>query len=142
MQLRFEVRKQLAFLARERGYNEEQLARIDDLLEGIMKLPESLERSYEKALEEYKRKRGTPFISAAERIGLRQGLREGLRHVLLSKYGKLPQETADMIEQIHSLDALHRLYDFATSAATLEEFQQSLQTYLPTNSERAVDGDE
>ncbi|MCS6923338.1 MAG: hypothetical protein NZM10_03075 [Fimbriimonadales bacterium] len=66
MNLRLEARKQLAFLARERGYNEELLARFDELLEGIMKLPEVLEKEYERALEEYKRLKRSPFISAAE----------------------------------------------------------------------------
>ncbi|MDW8051015.1 MAG: hypothetical protein RMJ83_00870 [Armatimonadota bacterium] len=75
--LRFEARKQLAFLARERGYNEELLAQLDELLEGIMALPEFLEKEFERALEEYKRQKQVPFISAAERIGLRRGLVEG-----------------------------------------------------------------
>ncbi len=77
MNLRLEARKQLAILARERGYNEWVIARLDELLEGIMQLPEVLEKEYERALEEYKRQKGSPFISAAERIGIRQGLLEG-----------------------------------------------------------------
>ncbi|MCL6536507.1 MAG: cytosolic protein [Armatimonadetes bacterium] len=79
MDLRFESRKHLAILARERGYNEEQLAKLDELLEGIMKLPEFLEKQYEEALEEYKREKKIPFITAAERIGLRRGIAEGFQ---------------------------------------------------------------
>ncbi|MDW8107775.1 MAG: hypothetical protein RMK45_09895, partial [Armatimonadota bacterium] len=75
--MRFEARKQLAFLARERGYNEELLAQLDELLEAIMALPEFLEKEFERALEEYKRQKQVPFVSAAERIGLRRGLVEG-----------------------------------------------------------------
>ncbi|MCX7926291.1 MAG: hypothetical protein N2554_10835 [Fimbriimonadales bacterium] len=60
--MRLEARKQLAFLAQARGYNEELLARFDELLEGAMKLPEFLEK-------EYKRLKRSPSISAAERNG-------------------------------------------------------------------------
>jgi flagellar biosynthesis/type III secretory pathway protein FliH len=66
-------------LARERGYNEELLAKLDELLEGIMRLPEFLEKQYEEALEEYKREKKIPFITAAERIGLRRGIAEGFQ---------------------------------------------------------------
>jgi hypothetical protein len=79
MDFRFEARKQLAFLARERGYNEELLAKLDEPLEGIMKLPEFLAKQYEEALEEYKREKRIPFITAAERIGLRRGIAEGFQ---------------------------------------------------------------
>ena len=79
MDFRLEARKQLAFLARERGYNEDLLAKLDELLEGIMKLPEFLEKQYEEALEEYKREKRIPFITAAERIGLRRGIAEGFQ---------------------------------------------------------------
>jgi len=79
MEFRFEARRRLAILARERGYNEELLAKLDELLEGIMRLPEFLEKQYEEALEEYKREKKIPFITAAERIGLRRGIAEGFQ---------------------------------------------------------------
>jgi flagellar biosynthesis/type III secretory pathway protein FliH len=44
-----------------------------------MKLPEFLEKQYEEALEEYKREKKIPFITAAERIGLRRGIAEGFQ---------------------------------------------------------------
>ncbi|MFN7019466.1 MAG: cytosolic protein, partial [Fimbriimonadales bacterium] len=76
--LRLRARYHLAVLARERGYNEFVIAQLDELVEGIMSLPEILEQQYEELLEEYKREKKSPFISAAERIGLRQGLQQGL----------------------------------------------------------------
>jgi flagellar biosynthesis/type III secretory pathway protein FliH len=79
MDFRFEARKQLAFPARERGYNEELLAKLDEPLEGIMKLPEFLAKQYEEALEEYKREKRVPFITAAERIELRREIAEGFQ---------------------------------------------------------------
>ncbi|MFN4033055.1 MAG: cytosolic protein [Fimbriimonadales bacterium] len=147
MQIRFEVRKQLAILARERGYNDEQLARFDELLEGIMQLPESFERLYEESLEAYKREQGRPFISAAERIGLRdgllqgleQGLQQGLEQVLRIKFGSVPTEVHDALRKITDIETLQRLYDHAFHAATLEAFQQSLQAYLPNRSEATPD---
>ncbi|MCS7300794.1 MAG: hypothetical protein NZ556_04485 [Fimbriimonadales bacterium] len=96
MNLRLEARKQLAILARERGYNEWLIARLDELLEGIMQLPEILEKEYERALEEYKQLKGSPFISAAERIGLRQGLLEGYQE---GRADGLAQGRAEGLEQ-------------------------------------------
>jgi hypothetical protein len=151
MNLRLEARRQLAILARERGYNEWLVARLDELLEGIMQLPEALEKEYERALEEYKQSKGSPFISAAERIGLRQGLLEGYQEglaegraeglrvaiisVLRRKHGDLMESLIPALTTIQDTNALERLHEAALELDDIEVFKTHLSRYLSKTEE-------
>jgi flagellar biosynthesis/type III secretory pathway protein FliH len=157
MDFRFEARKQLAFLARERGYNEELLAKLDEPLEGIMKLPEFLAKQYEEALEEYKREKRTPFITAAERIGLRRGIAEGfqqgytigrqegheagrqglLRGTRLSltrrlqkRFGDAAREIIDALNAVDDVELLNRVDELDAENAPLEAIREQITDYL------------
>lgn len=154
MEFRLEVRTQLAILARERGYNEELLAILDELLEGVMKLPDFLEKQYEDALEEYKREKKTPFITAAECIGLRRGIAEGfqqgyatgrqegleqgltdglrisLSRRLKKRFGAAAQEVIDALNTIRDVDLLNTLDEMEADDASLDAIRQQLNDYL------------
>ncbi|MDW8105892.1 MAG: hypothetical protein RMK45_00270, partial [Armatimonadota bacterium] len=77
MEARFAARQQLTRLMFEFGYHEDDKAQILRLLEWVMKLPEVLEQRIEELVEEYKRERGTTFISRLERRAIEQGYAEG-----------------------------------------------------------------
>lgn len=158
MEFRLEVRTQLAILARERGYNEELLVILDQLLEGIMKLPDFLEKQYEEALEEYKREKKMPFITAAERIGLRRGIAEGfqqgyatgrqegleqglqqgvleglrqsLGRRLRKRLGEAAQEVIDALNAVSDVDLLNTLDEMEADNASLDAIRQQLNEFL------------
>ncbi|MDM7461283.1 MAG: cytosolic protein, partial [bacterium] len=79
VELRFEVRQQLTQLMIEFGYNEEDQAHIQRLMEWVLMLPETLEQQVQELIEEYKRERGTTFVSSLERRAIEQGLQQGLQ---------------------------------------------------------------
>lgn len=74
---RFEARKQMIALMMEYGYTHNQQAQILRLLEWVLMLPETLERQVDELVEEYKRRRKTPFVSRLERRAIEKGLAEG-----------------------------------------------------------------
>ncbi|MCS6919452.1 MAG: hypothetical protein NZM28_06750, partial [Fimbriimonadales bacterium] len=74
---RFEARKQLIALMMEYGYTPDQQAQILRLLEWVLMLPETLEQQVEEFVEQYKRERGTPFVSRLEKRAIAEGLAKG-----------------------------------------------------------------
>ncbi|MCS7272560.1 MAG: hypothetical protein NZ550_00235 [Fimbriimonadales bacterium] len=77
VEARFAARQQLTRLTFEFGYHEDDRAQILRLLEWVTKLPEVLEQRIEELVEEYKRERGTTFVSRLERRAIEQGCAEG-----------------------------------------------------------------
>ena len=78
MPARLEARWQLIRLMIDRRYNPEHQAHIVRLLEWVMILPEVLEKRLDELIEEYKRERGTTFVSRFEKRAIREGLMQGI----------------------------------------------------------------
>lgn len=151
--LRYEARKQLITLTMGYGYNADEQAHLLRLMEWVLMLPEVLEQQVEKLVEEYKRERGTTFVSRLERRaiqegleqglerGLEQGLEQGLQQartlmvnsiirILRHRFGDQAEFLRHELSGILSLDALDHLHAAALDAPSLEDFRAEVQEAL------------
>jgi hypothetical protein len=141
MHARLEARWQLIRLMIDRRYNPEHQAHILRLLEWVMILPEVLEKQLDELIEEYKRERGTTFVSRFEKRAIREGLMQGIEQgiqqgvaamrdavmrVLRRRFGEAADQVRPAIDAIDSLEVLESLVDVALDAPTLQAFAEAL----------------
>jgi hypothetical protein len=141
MHARLEARWQLIRLMIDRRYNPEHQAHIVRLLEWVMILPEVLEKRLDELIEEYKRERGTTFVSRFEKRAIREGLLQGIEQgiqqgvaamrdavmrVLRRRFGEAADQVRPAIDAIDSLEVLKSLVDVALDAPTLQAFAEAL----------------
>jgi predicted transposase YdaD len=153
MPARLEARWQLIRLMIDRRYNPEHQAHIVRLLEWVMILPEVLEKRLDELIEEYKRERGTTFVSRFEKRAIREGLLQGIEQgiqqgvqqgiqqgiqqgvaamrdavmrVLRRRFGEAADQVRPAIDAIDSLEVLKSLVDVALDAPTLQAFAEAL----------------
>ncbi|BCW96519.1 MAG: hypothetical protein WHS44_02675 [Fimbriimonadales bacterium] len=109
-----------------------------------MILPEVLEKQLDEFIEEYKRERGTTFVSRFEKRAIRRGLeqrlqqglqqgvavfRETLMRILRRRFGDEAERVRGAVEALNSLETLERLMDAAVESPDLQAFEALLQTY-------------
>lgn len=157
VELRFEARRQLTQLMIELGYHEDEQAHIQRLMEWVLMLPEALEQQVQELIEEYKRERGTTFVSRMERRaieqGLQQGLQEGFQQGLQQGFEQGLQRAIDQVRdallqfvvrrfgseaetlradlaQIRNSATLLQLFSAVMEASSLDEFRTQVQAAL------------
>lgn len=153
-ELRFEARKQLTQLMIELGYHEDEQAHIQRLMEWVLMLPEVLEQQVQELIEEYKRERGTTFVSRLERCAIEQGLQQGLqegfqqglqratdqiRDALLQfvvrRFGSEAETLRADLAQIRNSATLLQLFSAVMEASSLDEFRAQVQAALTQRAE-------
>ena len=78
-----------------------------------------------------------PYVTSAERIGMRKGLQQGLQQGFLvesremileelDRFGEVPSIIFDAVNQIEDKDVLKFLLRCAIKCESLEEFEQAL----------------
>ena len=85
-------------------------------------------------IKELEEVRGMPYITSVERIGMEKGLQQGLQQgfgemileALDERFGGVPSDISNAVDQIESRDTLKFLHRHAIRCASLEEFKQVL----------------
>ena len=62
----------------ERGYSGEMILALYEFLDGIMVLPETMEKIYLDQVDQYEEESQMPYITSAERIGIEKGMIKGI----------------------------------------------------------------
>ena len=74
--------------------------------------------------------KGMPYITTAERIGMRKGMLEEAREMVLEaleeRFGIVPEDVEKRIRRIGDRDILKRLLRYAIRCGSLEEFEERL----------------
>lgn len=93
-----------------------------------MTLPRELAQSFEERLNRYEEERRMPLLSNMELRGMEKGTRQNAREsviiVLRSRFGEVPTEVTQMINNIEDLSLLKQLLSRAVTVNSLVEFQQ------------------
>ncbi|MEK7398692.1 MAG: hypothetical protein AAB116_17300 [Candidatus Poribacteria bacterium] len=66
-----------------------------------------------------------PYVTNAERIGMKRGSKEAILEVLDERFGDVPSDVLDHIKNIESDKELKRLLRLAVKCVSLDEFWQS-----------------
>ena len=93
----------------ERGYSHQTILALYEFLDGIMTLPEELEEEYSQRLAEYEEKENMPYITTAERVGIRREKKQDILDALEARFGNIPEKIAPQVNSIMDLDRLRFL---------------------------------
>lgn len=125
----------LTSLLYERGYEAQTVRNLYEFLDGIMVLPDDLEIQYNEKITELEKEKKMPYITTAERIGIKKGKHEGEIKTLQSavldildiRFGKVPSPIVSEIEKITDTKRLRTLHRQAVVVADVDAFQKLLK---------------
>lgn len=136
---RFRRKKELVLGLYQRGLSSEEVRKLFNLVDWLIRLPKQLELEFQREIFDYERRNHMPYISSIERIGIEKGLEQGreearqsLRAMILqdveSRWGSTPLALPERLSLIHSDAQLRDILRLALSAAHLEQFEAGLDS--------------
>jgi hypothetical protein len=111
----------------EKGYQREDIISLFRFIDWVMRLPEELENSFWQEVTQYEEEKKMPYVTSAERIGLKKGLVEGIAISLELKFGSEGLTILPEISQIQDVDILRTILTSIKTVNTLEELRQIYQ---------------
>ncbi|MBW4567098.1 MAG: hypothetical protein KME31_03455 [Tolypothrix carrinoi HA7290-LM1] len=116
----------------EKGYQRGEIIKLFQVIDRMMTLPRELAQSFEQRLNRYEEERTMPLLSNMELRGMEKGARQTAREsviiVLRSRFGEVPTELTEMINNIEDLSLLKQLLERAVTVNSLADFQEFLIT--------------
>jgi hypothetical protein len=112
----------------DKGYQRGEIIKLFQVIDRMMTLPRELAQSFEERLNRYEEERTMPLLSNMELRGIEKGTRQNAREsvviVLRSRFGEVPTELTEMINNLEDLSLLKQLLSRAVTVNSLTEFQQ------------------
>jgi hypothetical protein len=125
----------------ERGMSRDDVLQLFRILDWMMDLPPALERLFKQEAEQIEQEMRMPYVTSVERLAKQEGITEGkaegrvegqaemlLRALKRRFQVVVPEELATWIRATPDSALLERWLDLVFEAATLEEFQQRMQS--------------
>lgn len=104
---RHEAKWRLSRMLYERDWDRQRVVDLFNIIDWMMRIPDSLQRKLMRDISELERTRDMPYINSFERAGLEQGRKEGrqqgqqemLSNQLEKRFGTLPQSVKDRLSK-------------------------------------------
>jgi flagellar biosynthesis/type III secretory pathway protein FliH len=128
----------------EKGYEREKIIKLFQVIDRMMTLPQELVQSFEERLNRYEEETRMPLLSNMELRGMERGLEQGLERgleqgtrqtardsvitVLRVRFGEVPTQLTDALNNIEDLPLLKQLLETAVNVNSMTEFQQFIVT--------------
>lgn len=123
MEARFAAKWKLVQLLYRRGWVKQQIIDLFQVLDWMMRLPESLTRELWQNIEVLEEKEKMRYVSSIERLGVEKGKLEGeafaLQRLITKRFGKIPATIAEQIATA-SQAQIEAWFDLAIDADRLE----------------------
>ncbi|HTU23186.1 MAG TPA: hypothetical protein VMG10_34440 [Gemmataceae bacterium] len=113
----------------ERGMSRDDVLQLFRIIDWMMDLPAVLEQLFKQEAEQIEQERTMPYVTSVERLAIR----EERIHLLIRALERrlkitVPEELAARIRGTTDPALLEKWFDLACEAASLEEFQQRMQS--------------
>jgi len=125
---RFNWKLRLTRMLYERGYGRDEVLGLYRFIDMVLNLPEELEEEYHEEIFKEEEVREMPYITTAERIGMRKGMLEDAREMVLEaleeRFGVVPDDVEGMVRSQKDREVLRRWLRLAIRAGSLDEFRR------------------
>ena len=129
---RYAWKLRLTRMLYDRGYGRDEVLGLYRFIDMVLSLPERMEEEYHEEVLRQEEVREMPYITTAERIGMRKGLEEGLQQglkesvleALEERFGVVPDDVKDVVRGQKDREVLRRWLRLAIRAGSLEEFRR------------------
>jgi hypothetical protein len=129
----FDAKRYLIRKLYERGYGRDEIIGLFEFIDWILQLSDEEEDIVLEELRKLEEVKKMPYVTSAERIGIRKGLQQGFliegREMILEeldRFGEVPSIISSAVNQVEDKDLLKSLLRCAIKCASLEEFKQAL----------------
>lgn len=128
---RFRFKRELVRLMLKKGYERKEIWYVFRFLDGILALTEKEKETI--IYNEMKKSevKEVAYLTPFERIAMEKGMlrkaRESVQDVLEEKFGMVPENIQQKLQEIPDNEILRNLHRQAIKASSLEEFSKSLQ---------------
>lgn len=113
----------------ERGMSRDDVLQLFRLIDWMMEVPAELELQFKREAEQIEREMHMPYVTSVERLAKQEGQAEMLLLALTRKYRiAVPESLVTRIRSTMDSTLLEGWLDLVFEAATLEEFQQRMQS--------------
>jgi hypothetical protein len=136
---RYEGKLRIAKSLYRRGYGRQDILELFRLIDWMVNLPKAAEAQFLREIQHFEEENQMPYITSVERLarqeGISQGIAEGIIQqrredvieVLEVKFGEIPTEVIQKINQIEDPSLLKTLLREAIALGSLEQFLGYLQ---------------
>ena len=119
----------------ERGYDRDTVLGLYRFIDWVLSLPEELEALVHEEIIKEEEVKAMPYITTAERIGMKKGLEQGIQQGLLedaremvlealeTRFGGVTPDLSERIRRMEDREVLRKLHRLAIRAGSLEEFE-------------------
>jgi len=125
---RYSWKLRLTRMLYERGYSRDEVLGLYRFIDMVMTLPEELEEEYHEEIFKEEEVRDMPYITTAERIGMRKGILEEAREMVLEaleeRFGDVPGDLEEVVRRQKDRDVLRKWHRLAIRAGSLDEFRR------------------
>ena len=126
---------QLTRLLYNKGYNRKEIADLYKVIDLMMALSEDLQLSFEEKLTKYQEERQMPLLTNIEQRALAKGAKEACQQhiikLLQKRFGELPKNLIQKINQIDDISLLEQLILETISVNSVAEFEQLINDNSP-----------
>jgi hypothetical protein len=110
--VRLEHKLQLTRTLYRHGWEREDVISLYTFIDWVLTLPEGLEVDYHQRLSELEETAHMPYVTTAERIGIKKGIEQGiplgearlLRRLLANRFGALPDWVESRLNEASAID--------------------------------------
>jgi SOS response regulatory protein OraA/RecX len=136
---RYEGKLRIAKSLYRRGYGRQDILELFRLIDWLVNLPEAAEQEFKKEIQDFEEENQMPYITSVERLarqeGVSQGIAEGIiqqrredvLEVLEVKFGEIPTEVIQKVNEIEDPTLLKTLHRQAIALGSVEQFLGYLQ---------------
>lgn len=110
----------------QRGYTRNQILELFRLIEWMMVLPTTLDRSFREELRRVHEENRMPYITGFELDGMVKATCESVIEVLETRFEPIPAELSSRLQEIEDLAVLKKLLKQSITVASVEEFTRLL----------------
>ncbi len=127
---RYNAKLAMAKGFRKRGMSRDRVVSLMGLIDGMMKLPDTLSQKFDDEVKELEKEEDMPYVTRWERQGYARGAletsRKNLTIVLRERFDEVPESAEKALNEIDDLDRLTKLMRAALRAPSLEVFLKKL----------------
>src|SRR5438876_655395 len=105
----------------DRNWSEEDVGQLFRLIDWMMDLPDELEEQFHRDMSQFEEEKKMPFVTYAERRGIKRGLIEGIEFGLDLKFGQAGHKLFPKIRAVEDVELLRALKRTIKKAKTLDE---------------------
>ncbi len=121
-QKRFVARVALTRRLYRHGYSREHIIRLDRFLDFVLRLPRDLAIQYKEEVRAIEEELNMPYVTSTEKLTRLEALWEAVLDALEARFGEVPYNVREAVEQIDDVAKLRQLLRQAVLVAKLEDF--------------------